>query len=337
MDRGASIAGAYPRFPLTTLPTPLERAHGFERALGEAGAAQVPRIHIKRDDLLSLAMGGNKIRNLEFSIGQALEEGATDVVTAGRSQSNHCRLTAAGCVKAGLRPHLVMMGREPAVTEANLLLDGLFGARVYYTNSDDRADRQRMVDEVAGSIREAGGRSLVIPVGGADARGAVGHALNALEIAAQCEVLGEQPDAIVLATATGGTQAGLLAGIAAEGRRARVIGYHVSDTNVRPAVEQLSRDVATMIGAPVSSLGEVTIDGSQRGAGYGVPSSAGVAAIELLARSEGVVLDPVYTGKAFAGLIAAIRAGHFAPSESVVFLHTGGTPTMFADLGAARG
>jgi 1-aminocyclopropane-1-carboxylate deaminase/D-cysteine desulfhydrase-like pyridoxal-dependent ACC family enzyme len=332
MDREASFAPAFPRFPLATLPTPLDRAEGFERALRERGMASVPRIYLKRDDLLSLAMGGNKVRNLEFSIGQAIAEGATDVVTAGRAQSNHCRLTAAACAKAGMRAHLVMLGDEPATLEGNLLLDRLFGARTYFAGHD-RAARERVVRDVAAAIERDDGRPFVIPVGGADARGAVGHALNALEIAAQCGAMGERPEAIVLATTTGGTQAGLLAGFAKLGAALKVIGFAVTEADLQTVVQRIACEAAELIGAPPSALGEVIVDRSQVGAGYGIPSKAGAAAIELMARSEGIVLDPVYTGKALAGLIECVRAGMFGTDASVVFLHTGGTPALFADLG----
>ncbi|HEY8171918.1 MAG TPA: pyridoxal-phosphate dependent enzyme, partial [Dehalococcoidia bacterium] len=191
----------HPRFRLTALPSPLERAERLEGALG-GDATSVPRIYLKRDDLLSLAMGGNKIRNLEFVIGAALAAGTTDVITAGRQQSNHCRLTAAACVRAGLQAHLVLSGARPARFTGNLLLDDLFGAAIHFTGSDDREARAATIAQTAQRLSADGRRPFLIPVGGSDAVGALGHVLAAREIVQQCDSMGERPTAIVLATAT---------------------------------------------------------------------------------------------------------------------------------------
>jgi 1-aminocyclopropane-1-carboxylate deaminase/D-cysteine desulfhydrase-like pyridoxal-dependent ACC family enzyme len=324
----------YPRFALTALPSPLERADRLGAALRAEGCVRVPRIYIKRDDLLSLALGGNKIRNLEFLIAHALEQGATDVVTAGRVQSNHCRLTAAACARAGLRAHLIFTGARPAVATANFLLDDLFGARTYFTGSDDRASRVPWVDMFMGALPDLGRRPYLIPVGGSDARGAIGHALAAQELALQCDAIGERLTTIVLATATGGTQAGMLAGLRKFGSDARLRGFAVakSAADLTPEVLAIASEVAGAIGGPPVTASDVVVDGAFLGAGYGIPSVAGSAAIELLARAEGVLADPVYTGKAFAGLLGLVRSGTFSPDEAVVFIHTGGAPALFADL-----
>ncbi len=326
---------ALPRFRLTALPTPLDRAVRLEARLRSEGG-RPPRIYIKRDDLLSLAMGGNKIRNLEFSIGAAIEAGATDVVTLGRAQSNHCRLTAAACAKAGLRAHLVMSGARPRVSTGNLLLSELLGAQIHFTGADDRVHRDAMARAVAEVITRDGGRPHVVPVGGSDARGAIGHALAALEIARQLGETDEHLDAIALATATGGTQAGLIAGLRQLGLDAAVHGFSVHRRADEAAgeVHRLAEEVARLMGAGGIDRASVRIDDSQLGAGYGVPSAAGQAAIDLLARTEGLLADPVYTGKALAGLLAMIRAGRFEEDAAVVFIHTGGTPALFADLPA---
>ena len=311
--------------------------HAPEEAL-RIGGARPPRIYIKRDDLLSLALGGNKIRNLEFSLGAAIEGSATDVITMGRAQSNHCRLTAAACARAGLRAHLVMSGERPPVARGNLLLSELLGASVHFTGTDDRAVRELTAARIAQDIVSRGDRPLVLPVGGSDARGAVGHVVAALEIARQCDEIGEQPAAIVLATATGGTQAGLVAGLRKLDSGAAVHGFSVH----RPAheatsdVRRLATDVAALIGAGRIDENAIFMDDSPLGAGYGVPSAAGQAAITLLARTEGLAADPVYTGKALAGLLAMIHEGRFAEASAVVFIHTGGTPALFADLPATQ-
>lgn len=334
MSRSRNVAVTHPRFPLATLPSPLERARRLEASLSAGGIPAVPRIYLKRDDLLSLGMGGNKIRNLEFSVGAALAAGATDVVTAGRQQSNHCRLTAAACARAGLRAHLVLTGAPPPVRTGNLLLDDLLGATMYFTGSDDRDRRAELVQHVADGIVKDGGSPYVIPVGGSDAVGAAGHALAAAEILQQCDTLGETPSAIVLATATGGTQAGLLAGLRSMDAAVPVLGFAVAKSAdaLHQIVFRLAADVARHLRAGTIDPAAVHVDGTMLGEGYATPTAAATAAIEALARAEGVFADPVYTGKALAGLLALVRAGRFRDDETVVFLHTGGAPALFADL-----
>jgi D-cysteine desulfhydrase len=321
----------HPRFPLATFPTPLHRVERFELTLREQGCSTVPRIYFKRDDLLSLALGGNKIRNLEFLIGQALAEGATDVITEGRQQSNHCRLTAAACAKAGLQSHVVLAGLEPSRYTGNLVLDRLLGARIHFTGTDDRAAREAMVSDVERNVRDSGGNPFTIPVGGSDARGALGHVLLAAEIIQQMEALAERPVAVVLATATGGTQAGLIVGLRRLGRPTPVSGFAVAKSapELEGIVASLATTVAGEIGMTVSS-GDFVVDGSMLGPGYGVPIEAGQHAIETLARSEGILADPVYTGKGLAGLASMIRDRTFADDDAVVFIHTGGAPALLA-------
>lgn len=336
MDAYRNFVPDYPRFSLTALPSPLDRALRLEGVLQDEGSVAVPRLYLKRDDLLSLALGGNKIRNLEFIIGDAIEAGATDVVTAGRVQSNHCRLTAAACVRAGLRAHLVLSGSEPPDGTGNLLLDRLLGASVHFTGSDDRAAREAAVRGVVAGLERRGGRPYVIPVGGSDPRGAIGHVLAALELSQQLDAEGKRPTAIVLATATGGTQAGLVMGFRKLGMAAGVHGFAVAKSvdELRGDVRRLCEALAPELGVTPPPDDEIRIDGAMLGAGYGVPSGAGAAASELLARTEGVLADPVYTGKGFAGLLSLVRSGSFAEDEVVVFIHTGGGPALFADLPA---
>jgi D-cysteine desulfhydrase family pyridoxal phosphate-dependent enzyme len=323
-----------PRVRLTELPTPLQRASRLEEALRDEGM-RPPRIYIKRDDLLGLALGGNKIRNLEFSLGAAIADGATDVVTVGRAQSNHCRLTAAACARLGLRAHLVMSGDRPRVSTGNLLLSEMFGASIEFTGTEDRAAREGAAERIAEAVRTAGGRPFMLPVGGSDARGAIGHALAAMEIVAECAAIGADPRTLVLATATGGTQAGLLLGLAALGSTIVVRGFsvHKRASEARDDVARILHDAAEMIGMNVERA-VIEIDDSQLGDGYGVPSRAGDDAIAMLARTEGLVLDQVYTGKATAGLLAMVRTSRLQEAGDVVFVHTGGTPAVFADLPA---
>lgn len=321
----------YPRYPLAHFPTPLQRADRLERALREQGAASVPCIYIKRDDLLDLALGGNKIRNLEFLLGEALALSSTDVITAGRQQSNHCRLTAAACAKAGLTAHVVLSGAAPPRPTGNLLLTHLLNARIHYVGSDDRDVRQARIDAVRDDLTAAGRKPYVIGIGGSSARGAIGHVLLAGELMRQCDAEGMHPTAIVLATATGGTQAGLLAGLHKLARKIDVVGFAVAKSadELRAEVAALATVVGAEIGVAVDSEA-VVVDGRALGDGYGAPTAVAQSASELLARTEGMVADPVYTGKGLAGLLALIAEGRFSSEESVVFLHTGGAPALFA-------
>jgi 1-aminocyclopropane-1-carboxylate deaminase/D-cysteine desulfhydrase-like pyridoxal-dependent ACC family enzyme len=325
-----NFADALPRFRLTELPMPIDRALGLEELLRSEGL-RPPRIFIKRDDLLRLALGGNKIRNLEFSIGAALAAGATDVVTVGRAQSNHCRLTAAACSKAGLQAHLVMTGTRPGTTAGNLLLSELMGAHIVFTGSDDRAEREAVARHAIAEIERAGRMAHYVPVGGSDPAGAVGHALAAAELVAQMHAAEETLDAIVLATATGGTQAGMLAGLRAIGVDVPLYGFAVNKPAAETAadVRSLAQEVARLIGCDTIDEKTVLVDDSQLGSGYGMETAAGTQATRLLARTEGLVLDRVYTAKAFAGLLAMLRASHSEPGRGVVFIHTGGAPVLF--------
>ncbi len=336
-DHQTAIA-RLPRVSLTSLPSPLERAAGLERALRSEGCATVPRIYLKRDDLLSLGLGGNKIRNLEFSIGEALAQGATDIITAGRVQSNHCRLTAAACARVGLRAHLVFAGDRPPEHSGNALLDELFGARMYYTGNDDRELRASWINMLTAGMEMIERRPYVIPVGGSNALGALGHVLAMSELYDQCRAIDIKPEAIVLATATGGTQAGMLVGAAALGIDVEIHGYAVAKSadDLTDIVRAIAHEVASMIGRPPIDAKRILIDGSMLGDGYGIASAAGDEAVRLLARSEGVVADPVYTGKGLAGLIALLRSGRFTDDQCVVFLHTGGAPALFAHTTAER-
>lgn len=326
-----SLVPDYPRFPLAAVPSPLQRAERLEQALRDQRAASVPRIYLKRDDLLGLALGGNKIRNLEFLIGDALAQGATDVITAGRQQSNHCRLTAAACAKAGLRAHIVFTGTPPARPTGNLLLTKLLGGRVYYTGNDGRDLRQAWLNYLTPNFAMLGAQAYAIGVGGSSVRGVMGHVLLAGELMRQCDEIGIQPAAITLATATGGTQAGLVAGLRKLGRPVEVIGFAVAKSagELADDVTALARDVGGEIGVTVDAAA-INVDGRALGGGYGEPTAEAQAAIELLARTEAVVADPVYTGKGLAGLLALIGEGRFASGDAVVFVHTGGAPALFA-------
>ena len=318
-----------PRVRLLDGPTPLHSMPSLSRALG--GTTE---LWIKREDLGPLAFSGNKLRNLEFLLGAALAEGADTIVTSGRRWSNHCRLTAAAGAKLGLAVHLVISG--PPLPSPNLELIELLGASVHQTATDDRGERERLVASVAAELEGAGRRVHVIPVGGSSTLGAWGQVLAALELREQLRRESITPDAIVVASATGGTQAGLVVGSSlAFDPPPRVIGVVASQgaDALRAVVEPKVQELAAMAGID-PPLDRIELDDRQLGQGYGSPTSASTAATELLARAEGILVDPIYTAKALAGLIERTRAREL-DGRRVVFWHGGGLPSLFEAPAAA--
>ena len=328
MDRTVEPAGiaSLPRFPLLDGPSPLQRLERFSAALG--GDVDV---WIKREDLLPLAFGGNKLRNLEFLVGEALAEGADTLVTSGRRWSNHCRLTAAAGAKAGLAVHLVVSGPPLDRPGPNVVLDELLGAEIHQAATDDRAEREALVAATVADLRAAGGRPYVAAVGGTGPVGAAGQVLAGLEVARQAAERSLGPAAVVVPSATGGTQAGLLVGLALAGLMTPVVGVAVAHAaaDLRPTIEGLLVALETLTGVAVKPAA-IELTDAQRGAGYGVPTAAAREATELLARTEGILVDPIYTAKALAELVARARAGTI--SGSIVFWHAGGTPGLFEPL-----
>jgi D-cysteine desulfhydrase family pyridoxal phosphate-dependent enzyme len=316
-----------PRCRLAPLPTPLVAAPALGDAIG------VPKLWLKRDDLIAFGFGGNKVRGLEFLIADALERGADTVVTGAGAQSNHVRATAAAAAWAKLDAVAVYWGGEPARAEGNLALTRLLGARTVFTGSADRASVDTGLEAVAAELRAAGRRPYVIPRGGATALGVFGHVLAVAEIAAQCRAEGIEPGTVVLAVGSGGTFAGWLAGIGMLGLDWRLEGFTVSRpvAEVRSRIVSLAAEGAALAGrADRFSEEDVIVHDGFVGAGYGIPTPAGDAAIALGARAEGVFFDPTYTGKAFAGLAAHAAAGRVDASRPVLFIHTGGQPALFA-------
>ncbi len=318
---------AYPRFPLVTGPTPLQRARRLEQALG----AESPRIYIKRDDLTGLAYGGNKARKLEYLVADALAQRATVLVSEGATQSNHARTTAAAAVLAGLKCVLILDARNGAEEQGNLLLDRLMGADVRIVAGKD--ERITAMAAIADELRDAGESPYVIPTGGSVPLGSLGYVRATLELNVQLLEIGETPSRVYFPTGSQGTLAGLVAG-------ARL--FSSSWTPFAVAVEATEREIRDdavphvdgtldLLEASHRAIApeEICIDAGFVGQGYGIPTEAGLEAIHLLARNEAVFLDPVYTGKAMSALIAHVRSGAFSPEESIVFLHTGGTPSLF--------
>ncbi len=325
----ATIAD-FPRERLAHLPTPLEPLRALSNHLGG------PQIYVKRDDCTGLATGGNKTRKLEFLVADALRQGADTLITAGAVQSNHARQTAAAAARFGLRCELVLARsvpwRDPGYeTLGNVLYDRLLGARLHFVAGDvDRAEAMRRLAE---RLRDSGARPYVIPVGGSCPLGALGYVECAAELLAQTDAQGLSPDALVLASGSGGTQAGLVVGCQARGAAFPVIG--VCDETpweaVAGAVRPIADGVADLLGAVADiDWGRVEFLDSYAGPAYGVPTAETVAAISLVARLEGLLLDPVYSGKAMAGLIGLVRQGRFREGQTVLFLHTGGSAALDA-------
>lgn len=308
-----------PAIELAPHRTPVDRLRRLEQALGPA----CPRLLMKRDDLLSFALGGNKVRKLQLLAAEAERAGADTLITCGAVQSNHARVTAATGAVLGWRVHLVLNGARPETPTGNLAHDHLFGADVRIVR--DRSDRDAGMAEAADRARADGRRPFVIPMGGSTPTGAAGLARAVAELAAD----GVKPDAIVHASSSAGTQAGLVTGCALFGLRARVIGISVDEpaAGLAANVTQLVERMAAMLGGRAETLlgpHPVDVDDTQVGAGYGAETEASIEARTLLARTEGVILDRVYESKAMAGLFARIRAGAFTGDQTVLFWHTGG-------------
>jgi D-cysteine desulfhydrase len=292
-----------------------------------------PRLFIKRDDQTGLALGGNKVRKLEFLLADALQQGATTILTAGAAQSNHCRQTAAAAARAGLRCVLVLGGAAPDIPNGNLLLDHLFGAEVSWTGPERRGERMQ---EIAAKLRERGEVPYCIPYGGSNAVGATGFAHAMVELAAQSEAAELRIDNIVFASSSGGTQAGLVVGARATGFGGRLTGISIDKGEREPVPYE--RELAALSSLTAERLGveggftetDFFVAYEHLGGGYGVLGEPEREAIRILARTEGILLDPVYTGRAMAALITMIRQGIFSRDETVLFWHTGGAPALFA-------
>ena len=315
----------FPRLELIGAPTPLEYLPRLSDHLGR-------EIFIKRDDTTPLAMGGNKLRKLEFLAADALREGADTLITAGAIQSNHVRQTAAVAAKLGL--HCVALLENPIGTRAenylsngNRLLLDLFNTQVEMC--DALTDPAAQLDELATRIEAQGYRPYVIPVGGSNALGALGYVESALEIAQQCEDAVEI-SSVVVASGSAGTHAGLAVGLEQLMPQAELIGVTVSRAvaDQLPKVVALQQAVANSLG--LQAKADIILWDDYFAPGYGTPNEEGMAAVKLLAQLEGILLDPVYTGKAMAGLIDGITQKRFKDEGPILFVHTGGAPALFA-------
>jgi len=312
-----------PFIPLGPGPTPVEELTRLCAALGGG-----PRLLVKRDDAIGFAFGGNKVRKLRFVAADAIAQGADTLITSGSVQSNHARVTAAAAAKLGLHCILVVNGAPPDPPSANALLDRLLGAEMRYVAARD--DRAPAMDAAAAALRRVGRRPYVIPIGASTPLGAAAFVHAVTELLEQID----PPDVIVHATSSGGTQAGLIAGCALAGVKTRVLGISADEptASLEPVIREILSGLIPLIGCDPGRVNRapVEMDDSFTGPGYGIPTPESRAAIELCARTEALFLDPTYTAKAMAGLIAHVRRGTFGAQGTVLFWHTGGQVGLFA-------
>ena len=317
-----------PHLGLGETPTALERLERTSEALGR-------EVYIKRDDRLGPALGGNKTRKLEYLLAEALERGARKVVTFGGLQSNHARLTAVAAINCGLEPHLFYFERRPEQLRGNLLVNELAGAAMHFVplgggSTMPMARANRMVRWLA---RLRVGRSYFIPVGGHSATGCLGYVRAALEVDEQARALGIADARVVLAAGTGGTLAGLLVGLHLAGSRLRPLAIDVGKlwTDFPKSIAEVANETAVRLGSDlrVAPADVPLIEATYAGERYGVPSPAGQEALRGLLRRDGVLLDPIYTAKAFAGLVDRVGRGELGDDDPILFWHTGGAAGLF--------
>jgi D-cysteine desulfhydrase len=310
------------RLKIAHLPTVIEELPRLSEYLGG------PRIFVKRDDQTGLAFGGNKTRKLEFLLAEAQQQGARMLISAGAIQSNHCRQTAAAAARFGFDCTLVLTGEAPQEPSANFLLDQLFGARIVIVS--DRKDRDRILQETYDEAAAAGKKPYLVPYGGSSPTGALGYAFAVQEYMQQ----GVPADFIVFGTSSGGTHAGLLLGQRLFNYKGKILGISIDESEdwLKKNISALASDASERIGERIQFTPEdVFANDSYCRAGYGVLTGAEREALGLFARLEGLLLDPVYTGRAAAGLLDLIRNGFFRPDQVVLFWHTGGQPALFAE------
>lgn len=322
----------FPRVRFAHLPTPLEPMERLSKHLNG------PRLWIKRDDCTGLSTGGNKTRKLEFLLGEAVKQGADTVITQGATQSNHARQTAAAAAKLGLACHLLLQDRTGFTTRdytrnGNVILDQLHGAEIH--RHGGAADMTAEMEALATGLRAKGKKPYVIPGGGSNPVGALGYAEAALELVTQANARGLKIEHVVHATGSAGTQAGFVVGMAALNARIPTLGISVrADRKTQEetvfALAQRTEEHMGLKG--VIKREHVVVNSDYVGPGYGQPTPGMIEALRLAANLEGILLDPVYSGKAMAGLIGQVRQGAFAKDSDVVFLHTGGAVGIFAYL-----
>ena len=315
------------RQSLGFFPTPLIELSRLSKALDG------PTIFMKRDDNTGLALGGNKTRKLEFIMGDALAQGADCVITAGAAQSNHCRQTAAAAASLGLECHLVLGGEEPEQTSGNLLLDKIFGSHIHWAGANRKGED---IPKIVEQLTKQGKKPYVIPYGGSNELGALAFVEAFKELESQRESMNLSFTHIVFASSSGATQAGLMLGKKILNSPAQIVGINIDkgETDKVPFDQYtvaLANSTASLIGADHQfSETDLTLNSDYVGEGYGVVGTLENEAIAMTAQTEGILLDPVYTGRAMGGLIDMIRSGKIKKTDRVLFWHTGGAPALFA-------
>ena len=335
MSEFESHISEFPRVALFSAPTPIERLSRIEEALGKE--LRGVRLYVKRDDTMGLGGGGNKLRKLEFLLGEAKQANADTVIAVGGRQSNHARLTAAAAARHGFHCELALTQVVPRMDadyqeSGNILLDTLFGARVH--DLPGSANAIEFAEERAAALRAKGRTAYVMTSGGSSPTGCLGYAVCAQEIAEQAGSLGIAFDEVVVPNGSSGTHAGLAAGFVALGGSAtkvRSFSVLASEEDSRVATLVKARETLALLGGEETiKAADIRVDGSERGSAYGAPTASMVNAVQLMARREGLLLDPVYSGKAFAGLLAAVRNGDYREGAKILFVMTGGAPGLFA-------
>ena len=314
----------FPRLPLAFTPTPLQKTERLAKKIG------IKSLYIKRDDQTGLALGGNKVRKLEFLLADAQKNNADIILTVGGPQSNHCRMTAAAARACGFECALIFGGSEIQEVQGNMVLDKLLKAKWYFAGEQDRDIKMQ---EIADMYSKQGKKPYVIPLGGSNALGAMGYVNAGLELAQQCKEQNIDPDYIFCASGSGGTQAGLILGCHLGGLNSKVIGISVSGSadELTEIINMLLVEMGASLNIDVSCLHPVTVYDEFVGEGYGRPTELSQKALEYMASEEAIIIDPVYTAKGFAGLMGKLEQNKIAKDSTVVFVHTGGMPALFAD------
>jgi D-cysteine desulfhydrase len=332
LSRLDAALAAYPRVALLEGPTPIQKLSRLSQMPELNGC----NLYVKRDDLTGLGGGGNKLRKLEFLLGEAIAEGADTLVTWGGLQSNHARLTAAVAARQGLACELILTQSSVRTDDdyrlnGNVLLDALFGAAIHRLPLGGAPDTYAA--ERVEKLKRQGKKPFVMPLGGSSPRGCLGYTACAAEVLRQADVLGLHLDRIIVPNGSGGTHSGLLAGVTLAQASTRIVGYTVLGTEEQAlgiTLEKTRHVLHLLDPSTVLAESAISMDGSQRGDAYGAPTEAMLEATRLLASHEGLLIDPVYGGKAFAGLLASVRRGEFPVGSNLLFLMTGGIPGIFA-------
>lgn len=316
-----------PRRALGFFPTPIVELSRLSEYLGG------PKILMKRDDQTGLALGGNKTRKLEFLIAEALRQNCDCVITAGAAQSNHCRQTAAAAAMVGLECHLVLGGTPPEQVNGNLLLDELLGAQIHWTGADRKGEQ---LGAIAAQLHAQGKRPYLIPYGGSNALGAVGFVAAMAELQQQLLDMEQSVDAIVFASSSGGMQAGLTVGQSLLAMDVELVGIRIDkDEKEQLSYNEQLAELATSTAQILQRSNchfqpsDFRVETAYLGAGYGIVGELERSAINLVSQTEGILLDPVYTGRAMGGLLDLLQTRHFHPQQTVLFWHTGGLPALF--------